>query len=93
MCQVIQLPEDKAEELDTVTLCTVYDCYPHLQKRKLRAQRREATFPRSPPGSQASSRGEAKDSALLSSRDAALLEPLSGLKGVQPPLPFGHYIS
>ena len=28
-----------------------------------------------PPGSQASSRGEAKDSALLSSRDAALLEP------------------
>ena len=27
------------------------------------------------PGSQASSRGEAKDSALLSSRDAALLEP------------------
>ena len=29
----------------------------------------------SPPGSQASSRGEAKDSALLSSRDAGLLEP------------------
>ena len=28
-----------------------------------------------PPGSQASSRGEAKDSALLSSRDADLLEP------------------
>ena len=28
-----------------------------------------------PPGSQASSRGEAKDSALLSSRDAGLLEP------------------
>ena len=27
-----------------------------------------------PPGSQASSRGEAKDSALLSSRDAGLLE-------------------
>ena len=27
------------------------------------------------PGSQASSRGEAKDSALLSSRDAGLLEP------------------
>ena len=34
---------------------------------------------------------EAKDSALLSSRDAGLLEPpLSGLKGVQPPLPFGE---
>ena len=30
---------------------------------------------RAPPGSQASSRGEAKDSALLSSHDAALLEP------------------
>ena len=30
---------------------------------------------RTPPGSQASSRGEAKDSALLSSRDAGLLEP------------------
>ena len=28
-----------------------------------------------PPGSQASSRGEAKDSALLLSRDAGLLEP------------------
>ena len=28
-----------------------------------------------PPGSQASSRGEPKDSALLSSRDAGLLEP------------------
>ena len=28
-----------------------------------------------PPGSQASSRGEAKDSALLPSRDAGLLEP------------------
>ena len=27
-----------------------------------------------PPGSQASSRGEAKDSALLSSRDAGLLD-------------------
>ena len=27
------------------------------------------------PGNQASSRGEAKDSALLSSRDAGLLEP------------------
>ena len=31
-------------------------------------------FP-SPPGSQASSRGEAKDSALLSSRDGYVLEP------------------
>ena len=38
----------------------------------------------------ASSRGEAKDSALLSSRDAGLLEPPSGLKGVQPPFPFGE---
>ena len=28
-----------------------------------------------PPGSQASTRGEAKDAALLSSRDAGLLEP------------------
>ena len=28
-----------------------------------------------PPGSQASSRGETKDSALLSSRDAGILEP------------------
>ena len=32
-------------------------------------------FFQAPPGSQASSRGEAKDSALLSSRDAGLLEP------------------
>ena len=32
-------------------------------------------FYQAPPGSQASSRGEAKDSALLSSRDAGLLEP------------------
>ena len=34
-----------------------------------------------PPVSQASSRGEAKDSALLSSRDADLLEPPEGLQG------------
>ena len=34
-----------------------------------------AAVPAFPPGSQASSRGEAKDSALLSSRDAGLLEP------------------
>ena len=38
---------------------------------------------RLPPGSQASSRGEAKDSALLSSRDAGLLEPPESL--TQPP--------
>ena len=43
-----------------------------------------------PPGSQASSRGEAKDSALLSSRDAGLLEPPSGVNGVKPPLHFGE---
>ena len=35
------------------------------------------------PGSQASSRGEAKDSALLSSRDAGLLEPTLWPKGSQ----------
>ena len=43
-----------------------------------------------PPGSQASSRGEAKNPALLSSRDAVSWSPLSGLKRVQPPLPFGE---
>ena len=32
-----------------------------------------------PSGSQASSRGEAKDSAVLTSRDADLLEPPSGV--------------
>ena len=36
-----------------------------------------------PPGSQASPRGEAKDSALLSSRDADLLEPTDWPKGSQ----------
>ena len=35
------------------------------------------------PGSQASSRGEAKDSALLSSRDADLLEPTEWPQGSQ----------
>ena len=35
------------------------------------------------PGSQASSREEAKDSALLSSRDAYLLEPTEWPKGSQ----------
>jgi len=40
------------------------------------------------PGSQASSRVEAKNSALLSSRDAYFLEPLSCLKGVKPPVEF-----
>ena len=43
-----------------------------------------------PPGCQASSRGEAKDSAVLSSRDADLLEPPSGVNGVKPPLQFGE---
>ena len=43
-----------------------------------------------PPGCQASSRGEAKDSAVLPSRDADLLEPPSGLSGVKPPLHFGE---
>ena len=36
-----------------------------------------------PPGSQASSRGEAKDSALLSSHDGHLLEPTLWPKGSQ----------
>ena len=36
------------------------------------------------PGSQSLSRGEAKDSALLS------WSPLSGLKGVKPPVEFGE---
>ena len=36
-----------------------------------------------PPGSQASSRGEAKDSAVLLSRDAYLLEPTEWPKGSQ----------
>ena len=40
--------------------------------------------------SQASSRGEAKDSALLSSRDGYPLEPKSGLNGVKPPVEFGE---
>ena len=34
-----------------------------------------------PPGTQASSRGEAKDSALLSSRDTDLLEPIGWPQG------------
>ena len=34
-----------------------------------------------PPGSQASSRGEAKDSALLSSRDAGLLDDVEKSDG------------
>ena len=41
-----------------------------------------------PPGSQASSRGEAKDSALLSSRDAGLLEPPERPQGS--PVQSGH---
>ena len=36
-----------------------------------------------PPGCQASSRGEAKDSAVLPSRDADILEPTEWLKGSQ----------
>ena len=43
-----------------------------------------------PPGCQASSRGEAKDSAVLLSRDTDLLEPPSGVNGVKPPLLFGE---
>ena len=43
-----------------------------------------------PPGSQASPRGEAKDSDLLPSRDADILEPPSGVSGVKPPLHFGE---
>ena len=43
-----------------------------------------------PPGSQASSGGEAKDSAVLPSRDADILEPPSGVNGVKPPLHFGE---
>ena len=43
-----------------------------------------------PPGCQASSRGEAKDSAVLPSRDADILEPPSGVSGVKPPLHFGE---
>ena len=35
-------------------------------------------------------RGEAKDSAVLPSRDADLLEPPSGVNGVKPPLHFGE---
>ena len=42
------------------------------------------------PGSQASPRGEAKDSALLSSHDSISWSPLSGLKGVKPPVEFGE---
>ena len=42
------------------------------------------------PGSQASSRGEAKDSALLSSQGGISWSPLSGLKGVKPPVEFGE---
>ena len=34
-----------------------------------------------PPGCQASSREEAKDSAVLPSRDADILEPPSGVSG------------
>ena len=41
-----------------------------------------------PPGSQASSRGEAKDSTVLPSRDADILEPPGGVNGVKPPLHF-----
>ena len=36
-----------------------------------------------PPGSQASPRGQAKDAALLSSRDADLLEPTEWPQGSQ----------
>ena len=42
------------------------------------------------PGSQSLSRGEAKDSALLSSVTGISWSPLSGLKGVKPPVEFGE---
>ena len=38
-------------------------------------------FSQAPPGSQASSRGEAKDSALLSNHDAGFLEPPEWFQG------------
>ena len=41
-------------------------------------------------GFQVSSRGEAKDSALLSSQGGISWSPLSGLKGVKPPVEFGE---
>ena len=41
------------------------------------------------PGNQASSRGEAKNSAVLLSRDGYLLGPICALKGVKPPVVFG----
>ena len=50
----------------------------HLKTR----QKSRGCIPDS-PWSQASSRGEAKDSALLSSRDTGLLEPTEWLKGSQ----------
>ena len=43
-----------------------------------------------PPGCQASSQGEAKDSAVLPSRDADILEPPSGVNGIKPPLHVGE---
>ena len=57
-------------------------CAPLLgtQLHTQRYPRRIQDFPH--PGSQASSRGEAKDSALLSSRDAGLLEPPERLGGI-----------
>ena len=52
---------------------------------------RDLGFPfQTPPGSQASPRGEAEDSAFLSSRDTDPLEPKSGLNGVKPPVEFGQ---
>ena len=49
-----------------------------------------AREPRGTPGSQASSRGEAEDSALLSSRTGMSWSPLSDQKGVKPTVEFGE---
>ena len=67
------------------------DCSPgHAGKEGLHLAMTEASrgFSRgvafqAPPGSQASSRGEAKDSALLSSPNGYLLEPTEWPKGRQ----------
>ena len=56
-------------------------CHFLLQCMKVREGRDLGVAFQAPPGSQASSRGQAKDSALLSSRDAGLLEPPERLPG------------
>ena len=64
MCMHVQL---------CLTLCDPMDCSPPDSSVHGILQAR--ILDQAPPASQASSRGEAKDSALLSSRDAGLLEP------------------